>query len=115
MNATPVLDEQGALRRLNFDKALLQRLLKTFLNQKPEYMAALLEAAKHKQWIQVEKTAHSIKGAAATVGLAQCEQLAKTVQHICVDPISTESQRNACIQRLHMHLQSLDAILEPML
>lgn len=112
MNAIPILDEQGALRRLNFDKALLQRLLTTFLKQKPEYMAALLDAANQKQWLHVEKTAHSIKGAAATVGLAQCEQLAKTVQQICMDPISTEIQRNACVQRLHMHLQTLDAFLE---
>jgi len=64
----PLLDREGALKRLQDDTEFLETLYNAFLEDLPNKLAALDKAVTDGQIQIVQRTAHSLKGASATVG-----------------------------------------------
>jgi two-component system sensor histidine kinase/response regulator len=57
-----------ALRRLDGDKDLLVELIEMYKTDAPELHGRLASAIESKDWKTIERTAHSLKGLAATLG-----------------------------------------------
>ena len=77
-----VVDEQGALRRVGDDRELYNELMEMFLDQSSRQLEQLKEAIKNNSADSVEKLAHSIKGAAANLGVLLVQQSAFNLERI---------------------------------
>ena len=64
----PVFDRAGLMERLLEDQELVEFMVKGFLEDLPGKLEALKEAVRAREGGQVERLAHNLKGAAATVG-----------------------------------------------
>ena len=63
-----LLDIQGTLNRLKGDTAFLETLLSVFLEDLPSKLTAIEGALAEPDMPVLQRTAHSLKGASATVG-----------------------------------------------
>jgi two-component system sensor histidine kinase/response regulator len=70
------LDFDDALAKLDNDKALLEEMLREFLDSAPSQLKILDEAAKNGDAEMVEKEAHSLKGAAANLSAHRVADIA---------------------------------------
>lgn len=64
----PVLDREGTLQRLKGDISFLHILYGVFADDLPTKLAALDQALAQGDMPLLQRTAHSLKGASATVG-----------------------------------------------
>lgn len=64
-----VFNKAEAMDRLGNDKELFALLVGTFLRELPVYLSDIVDALETKENRNIEKAAHRLKGAAATVGL----------------------------------------------
>lgn len=64
----PLLDVQGTLNRLKGDTAFLETLFTVYLEDLPVKLASIEEALAKTDMPVLQRTAHSLKGASATVG-----------------------------------------------
>jgi HPt (histidine-containing phosphotransfer) domain-containing protein len=64
----PLLDVQGTLNRLKGDTAFLETLFGVYVEDLPLKLAALEAALAQSDISVMQRTAHSLKGASATVG-----------------------------------------------
>ena len=76
----PLLDREGALKRLQDDTEFLETLYNAFLEDLPNKIAALDEAVTDGQTQIVQRTAHSLKGASATVGVPALKEAALAME-----------------------------------
>lgn len=65
---TPLLDEESTLSRLKGDTEFLKTLYGVFVSDLPKKLAAIDEAAEKQDLDLLQRNAHSLKGAAATIG-----------------------------------------------
>jgi two-component system sensor histidine kinase/response regulator len=70
------LDFDDALAKLDNDKALLEEMLREFLDSAPSQLKILDEATKNGDAEMVEKEAHSLKGAAANLSAHRVADIA---------------------------------------
>lgn len=63
-----VLDRAALVRRLMGDEELAATIITGFLDDIPDQMVALSQAVERRDALAVRQLAHSLKGAAATVG-----------------------------------------------
>jgi len=64
----PLLDVAGTLSRLKGDSAFLETLFGVYVEDLPVKLAALEQALAQSAMPDLQRTAHSLKGASATVG-----------------------------------------------
>jgi len=67
-DSAPLLDIQGTLNRLKGDTAFLETLFTVYLEDLPVKLASIEEALAQPDMPVLQRTAHSLKGASATVG-----------------------------------------------
>lgn len=64
----PILSEETTLDRLKGDSELLTTLYRVFLGDLPKKLVAIDEAAADNDLNALQRSAHSLKGASATIG-----------------------------------------------
>ena len=72
----PILDREDALKRLQNDREFLNVLYGAFIEDLPNKFNALDEAIAGRELKSAQQAAHSLKGAAATVGAASLREAA---------------------------------------
>ena len=84
LSDTPLLSIEETLERMSGDRDLLSSLFQLYMDDAPKKLRNLDEYATQGDLYQIERTAHSLKGASATVGAtrlcllaAELEQAAK--------------------------------------
>lgn len=78
----PIWDRAAALKRLDGDEELLSELMDMLLDQIEEGMLHLAEAIGRGDAHGVEQTAHSLKGASASLGAERFRQCAFQLEQI---------------------------------
>ncbi|WP_461209055.1 Hpt domain-containing protein [Desulfocurvus sp. DL9XJH121] len=77
---SPTLDTQATLVRLKGDTAFLNTLLEVFLEDLPRKLEILEPAVRDKDMPTVLRTAHSLKGACATIGALALGEAAEALE-----------------------------------
>ena len=78
MTNTPLLSMEETLERMSGDRELLASLFQLFVSDAPKKLDKMASCAADRDLYGVERTAHSLKGASATVGAALlCEVAAQ--------------------------------------
>lgn len=78
----PIWDRVAALRRLDGDETLLSELMDMLLDQIEKGIAQIAEAIEHRDAHGVEQTAHSLKGASASLGAERFRECAFQLEQI---------------------------------
>ncbi len=71
---------EETLERMSGDRDLLANLFQLFMDDAPKKLSKIELYAEQGEYYQIERAAHSLKGAAATVGAAQLCQLAAELE-----------------------------------
>ncbi len=79
-DAPPVFDRAGMAARLLNDADLIRRVLDTFLNDMPRQLARLRELLETGDNAEAARQAHTIKGAAASIGGERLRQLMDEIE-----------------------------------
>ena len=102
----PLLSIEETLERMAGDRDLLANLFQLYIDDAPKKLRSLDQYASLGEFYQVERTAHSLKGASATVGAsrlcglaAELEQAAKAGSRETMDAVRLELAR-ACDETL---------------
>ena len=77
----PILDIQGTLNRLKGDTAFLETLFSVYVEDLPIKLAALAQALAQSDMTVLQRTAHSLKGASATVGALALREAAFALEN----------------------------------
>jgi two-component system, sensor histidine kinase and response regulator len=75
-----VVDEEGGLRRLGGDREIYNELMDLFIENADLQMQQMEVAVANDDADSVEKLAHSIKGAAANLGIMMVQQTAQVLE-----------------------------------
>lgn len=78
----PIWDRAAALGRLGGDEELLSELMEMLLDQIEEGMVHLAEAIERRDARGIEQTAHSLKGASASLSAERFRQYASQLEQI---------------------------------
>jgi CheY-like chemotaxis protein len=113
-----VMDRSLALARVDGDEALLADLSKLFCEESPKMMAAIQEAVANRDPERIQRSAHSLKGAVATLAAQETfeaalrlERLGRSGDLSHVDKAYGLLEKR--VERLRSVLQSIDAEKEP--
>lgn len=71
MTDVPLLALDETLERMSGDRELLYNLFQLYLADAPKKLTSIAEFMDQDAMYQIERTAHSMKGASATVGAAR--------------------------------------------
>lgn len=108
---TQLFDREAALARVGDDEELLAELVKIFLDDYPNSLSAIDEAVRRQDPPQLEKAAHTLKGAVANFGAdAVVKEAYELEQQGRRGDLSQASEN---LNRLHAVLQQLDYELRP--
>ena len=77
-----LIDREGGLRRVGGDHEIYDELMELFMENSTSQIEQLKEAVKNKEADSIEKVAHSIKGAAANLGVLLVQQSAFELEQI---------------------------------
>ena len=106
MSNEPLLSIEETLDRMAGDRELLSNLFQLFIDDAPKKLANIARHAAAGETFQVERNAHSLKGAAATVGAsllcaraAELEQAAKARSAERMEELRLEVE-GICMQTL---------------
>ncbi len=77
-----VVDEEGGLRRLGGDREIYNELMELFIDNAGAQMEELETAVTNREADAIEKLAHSIKGAAANLGIMAVQYTAQELEQI---------------------------------
>lgn len=80
LSDTPLLSIEETLERMSGDRDLLSSLFQLYMDDAPKKLRNLDEYATKGDLYQIERTAHSLKGASATVGASRLCQLAAELE-----------------------------------
>jgi len=93
----PLLSIEETLERMSGDRELLANLFQLYVDDAPKKLRSIEEFASQGEFYQIERTAHSLKGASATVGAArlcglaaELERVAKARSQEQIDVLRTE-------------------------
>jgi signal transduction histidine kinase/CheY-like chemotaxis protein/HPt (histidine-containing phosphotransfer) domain-containing protein len=110
MLSLPLLDEADGLRRLGNRRNLYETILETFLQEAEEEFPHLQELVDDKQWNEVVKSAHKIKGIAGNVGAKRLQAQAAELQQEAGTP--TPAYEDAAAYRLAAMRETLNQLKE---
>lgn len=77
-----LVDKDGALIRVGGDEDIYNELMNLFLQSSSEQIKELREAVQKQEPEQIERLAHSIKGAAANLGIVYVQKSAYELEMI---------------------------------
>jgi HPt (histidine-containing phosphotransfer) domain-containing protein len=80
MTSSPVLDVEGALRRLGGDKQLFIELMGFVLEDVPPALNSLRHAVASKDAPSIRGTAHALKGLVASCGGVRAAEVAQAIE-----------------------------------
>lgn len=80
MSTAPLLNLEETLERMSGDRELLANLFQLFGDDVPKKLGTIEASIREGDLYQTERTAHSLKGASATVGAEQLSQLAARLE-----------------------------------
>lgn len=80
MSAAPILNLEETLERMSGDRELLANLFQLFVDDVPKKLASVDASIQEGDMYQIERTAHSLKGASATVGAVRLSQIAADLE-----------------------------------
>jgi HPt (histidine-containing phosphotransfer) domain-containing protein len=105
-----LLDKEGTLKRIKGDREFLRELYTAFLDEIPLKRRSLDDALHLHDFETIAYIAHSLAGAAASIGALSCQQhaikLEKVTQHRHIEPVE------AALRDLEGILQKLLTVLE---
>ncbi|MEJ7806341.1 MAG: response regulator, partial [Telluria sp.] len=114
--AAHVFDLAGALARTRGKKSLLAQMARTFLADAPDTLRQLRAGAAARDEVQIERAAHRLAGAAATLSGAASAQAALTIERMArARPLAATGPLELAIDDLEVHIGALCAALEPLL
>lgn len=97
MSDIPLLSIEETLERMSGDRELLASLFQLYIDDAPKKLRSIEEFASQGEFYQIERIAHSLKGASATVGAArlcgiaaELEQAAKAGSQEQINALRTE-------------------------
>jgi len=100
-----LIDEEGGLRRLGGDREIYNELMELFFDQSTQQVEQLKEAVKSHEANRVEKIAHSIKGAAANLGVLVVQKSAFELEKI-----GNEKRLDEAEQTLNQLINELERV-----
>ena len=112
----PVFDVPDALKRVEGDRKLLAELLAIFLQDYPEQLKSIHQALRDGRAPQVERLAHSLKSAMASVSAKRGAEAARRVEALARDADlqaavvaldQLQEELTALQQAMHQFLQTL--------
>lgn len=104
MNEKPVFDKADLMERLDGDMSLAVDLAELFVTDVREKLQGLRQAIEEKSGGEIEKEAHSLKGAASNIS-------AEKVRHLAAD-IETAAGRNDMASVLALYSLLMDGVEE---
>jgi CheY-like chemotaxis protein len=111
-DVTPVIDLDGALARTRGKKSLLAQMARAFLADVPESLRQLRTAARARDPVQLERGAHRLKGAAATLSGAASAEAAMVVERLAkAQPLAAAAALNEAVDSLEMRIDELSHAL----
>lgn len=101
MSNIPLLSIEETLERMSGDRELLANLFQLYIDDAPKKLQSLGEHLSKAEFYQVERIAHSLKGASATVGASRLCGLAAALEQTAKagaqeSPESRESMDALC-------------------
>jgi HPt (histidine-containing phosphotransfer) domain-containing protein len=109
---TQIFDREAALARVGDDEELLAELVKIFLDDYPSNLREIESALHAGNPNQLERAAHTLKGAVANFGAEAVVQEAFALE--CLGRKGDLSHANESLQRLCQVLQVLDHEIRPL-
>ncbi len=97
-----VYDRSVALHHTGDDTEILETILRMFVDQGPERMGLVEAALALRDARSLEREAHALKGAAATLGLEDLRQAAYAVERLGADGRLDEAVAGVAAMRLAM-------------
>ena len=111
-----VFDLAGALARTRGKKSLLAQMARAFLADAPDTLAQLHAAAATRDAVLLERSAHRLKGAAATLSGAASAQAAMAIERLArVQPLASAEALDALVDALAARIGELSAALNTFL
>lgn len=80
-----VFEHHGLLDRLMGDEAMLEEILRLFLQEMPAYLKQLASLIEQRDVTEIVAQAHKLKGTAANIGAASLQQLFVELETGCRD------------------------------
>ena len=74
-------------------------------------IASLNESYAKKDWIELKRNAHSLKGTSAYIGAVTCKSLAETLQLTCMESAINPDKITRNLRNLLDHIEGLDKYL----
>jgi two-component system, sensor histidine kinase and response regulator len=105
-----VMDRTLALARVDGDEALLADLAKLFCDESPRMMAAMHEAVVDRDSDRIQRSAHSLKGAVATLAAQRTFEAALRIERL--GRSGDMSQVDKAYALLEIHVRRLRAVLQ---
>ena len=99
--AQPLLSLDETLERMSGDRELLSNLFQLFLSDAPKKLDRIETCAHEGDFYGMERSAHSLKGAAATVGASRLCELAAEME------LAAKAGSGEELQRLHQELAAV--------
>lgn len=106
----PTYDRDRALERVAGDEELLEELNDSFLEESGQWMNQLRQAIDEGDAETVGEMAHTIKGAADTIGGVRVTELAKTIEDNGWDEQLDEAREH--YERLEIAIEELEDELD---
>jgi HPt (histidine-containing phosphotransfer) domain-containing protein len=85
MKLRELIDWNEALERMDGDVALLEQLLRIFRADAPGMLVRLMAAAHAGEPHELERAAHALKGASATISARRITEAAREVEQLARD------------------------------
>ncbi len=101
-----ILDVESTLERLKGDREFLLTLYGVYIEDLPQKLAAINEAAGQGNLDNILRTAHSLKGASATIGAPAIREAALAVE---------SAARSGDIQTAIQNIQPLESLSRTLL
>ena len=108
--AHTIMDRNLALARVDGDEALLADLAKLFCEESPKMMAAVQQAIAAKDAERLERAAHSLKGAVATLAAQKAFDAALRLERLGRAGDLSEAER--AYEALESQIERLRSVLE---
>jgi two-component system sensor histidine kinase/response regulator len=111
-----VFDLDAALKRTRGKKSLLQQMIRAFLADAPDAMRELRLAAQANDPVKIERGAHRMKGAAATLTGEAVVQAAVAVEKLAREqPLAGAERIGEAIAQLEERIEELSGALQAIL
>ena len=109
MEKTVFIDFEEGQKYLASDHlTFLKRFFELDLNVS---ITSLNESYAKKDWIELKRNAHSLKGTSAYIGALTCKGLAETLQLTCMESAINPEKVARDLKKLLEHLEALDKYL----